>query len=522
MKRFVWFGGFAMSCLMLTGCMVGPNYQRPVTQVQEQFSQPKQSEFTEALGADSSQRMNPVVWWAGFNNPTLNRLLARAASDNLSLQKAAVRIAQARAQLGVSDATLLPTVGLSGSMARNDQPSALTQFFNTSPFSNTQNTILQANWEIDFWGKYRRGIESTTATYVSSAAAYYAADVSLASSVANTYINIRNYEGLIQVAKTNLALQAESLRIAGSRYKNGSTSLLDLSQAQSQYEQTKSQIPTLIASLKSYQYAMSVLLGETPDYYEQHFGSDKESLVAPRALQVGIPKDLLRRRPDILQAEYSAAAQSALIGVNTAALYPSFTLSGLFGFQNVTVNSTSQSSLFSWDNKNTSIAGGFMFPLFYRGAIVDQIRVQDAAFQQSVLAYQELVLQAQKEVQDALMSISTTRSSIEDLKKSVSAAEQAAKLAIDRYKAGQTDYNTVIVAQQQLLLVQNTLVQTSTNNLLGYVAAFKSLGGGWSGELNPPALPAAMVAEMQQRTDWGNSLATQTDPRLVQFSETNQ
>ena len=267
---------------------------------------------------------------------------------------------------------------------------------------------------------------------------------------------------------------------------------------------------------------MSILLGESPDYYEQNFESTKGALAAPAALQVGIPKDLLRRRPDVLQAEYAAAAQSALIGVNAAALYPSFTLSGFFGFQSVTTNNTTQSSLFSWDNRNTSIAGSFMFPLFYRGAITDQIRVQDAVFQQSVLTYQNLVLQAQKEVQDSLVTISTTRSAAEDLKKSVIAAEQAAKLALDRYKAGQVDYNTVIIAQQQLLLVQSSLVQTTTNHLLGYVSAFKSLGGGWSGDLLTPSLPDAMVAEMKQRTDWGNALSHQPDPRLVQSSETIQ
>ena len=522
MTRFALSSWLTGVCLALSGCMVGPDYVRPATKVQDQFSQPKQTEFTEALEATSAQRINPVVWWAGFKDPTLNQLLARAASDNLTLQRAALRIAQARAQLGVSEATLLPTVALSGSTSRNDNPNALTQYLNTSSLSNTRNLMIQANWEIDFWGKYRRGIESTMSSYISVAAAFYSADVSLASDVANTYINIRNYEGLIQVAKTNLALQAESLRIAGSRYKNGSTSLLDLSQAESQYEQTKSQIPTLIASLKMYQYAMSILLGESPDFYEQNFQSSKAVLAAPAALQVGIPKDLLRRRPDILQAEYAAAAQSALIGVNEAALYPSFTLSGFFGFQSVTTSNTNQSGLFSWDNRNTSIAGGFLFPLFYRGAITDQIRVQDAVFQQSVLSYQNLVLQAQKEVQDALITISTTRSSAADLKKSVIAAEQAARLALDRYKAGQVDYNTVIIAQQQLLLVQSTLVQTNSNNLLGYVSAFKSLGGGWSGDLLTPALPEAMVAEMKQRTNWGNALNHQPDPRLVQSSETIQ
>jgi NodT family efflux transporter outer membrane factor (OMF) lipoprotein len=302
--------------------VVGPDYVRPATKVQNQFSQPKKTEFTEALEATNAQRINPVAWWASFKDPTLNQLLARAASDNLSLQRAAVRVAQARSQFGVSEATLLPTAALSGSASRNNNPNAFTQYLNTSPLSNTRNLMIQANWEIDFWGKYRRGIESTLSSYISVAAAYYSADVSLASDVANTYINIRNYEGLIQVAKNNLAFQAESLRIARSRFANGSTSLLDLSQSESQYEQTKSQIPTLIASLKMAQYTMSILLGESPDYYEQNFQSSKAALVAPAALQVGIPKDLLRRRPDILQAEYAAAARACFLGITVTPHWP--------------------------------------------------------------------------------------------------------------------------------------------------------------------------------------------------------
>lgn len=518
LRRFL----IVCGAISVSGCMVGPDFKTPETKLQSSFSEPKKTEFTDIVPTAIEKTPNPVRWWAEFNDPTLNDLLARAARDNLSLQRAAIRIYQARSQLGVADASLLPTAALTGGAVRSDQPNALTQFLNVSSLSTTQNMVVQANWEIDFWGKYRRGIESTVSSLFSTTAAYYAADVSLAADVANTYITIRNYQSLIRVARANLALQAESLRIASSRFKNGATSQLDLSQAESQYEQTKSEIPALISALKNSEYAMSILLGETPDFYEKNFGQSSESLQPPKSLQTGIPKDLLRRRPDVLQAEYAAAAQSALIGVNAAALYPSFSLSGYFGFQNVSVNNVSQSSLFSWDNRTSSIGGSFMFPLFYRGAIIDQIRVQDAVFQSSVLAYQNQVLQAQKEVEQAIIAISTTSSSTVDLKKSVAAAQRAASLALDRYKAGQNDYNTVIVAQQQLLQVQNSLVQTQTNNLLGYVAAFKALGGGWSGEFAVPALPAAMVQQMQARTNWGDALTNPAEPRLVKSSETIQ
>ena len=268
---------------------------------------------------------------------------------------------------------------------------------------------------------------------------------------------------------------------------------------------------------------MSILLGKPPEYYEKNFGSAKGTLTPPAQLQVGIPKDLLRRRPDILQAEYYAASQSALIGVNAAALYPSFSLAGYFGFQTMQyTGGPSQGALFSWDNRTTNIGASFTFPLFYRGAIYDQIRVQDAVFQQAILNYQNLVLKAQQEVDDSLILISTSRSASTDLVLAVKAAQQAAALALDRYKQGQNDYNTVIVAQQQLLQVQESLVQSNSNILIGYVSAFKALGGGWSGDLDVPALPGAVVDQMQQRTNWGAVLVNNADPRLVKPSETTQ
>lgn len=507
----------------LSGCMVGPDFSRPATQMVDQYKTPAQGEFTDAVQTETSKTLNPVAWWESFNDPTLTKLLKQASGENITLQSAAVRIYQARSALGVADATLLPTVGLGGTAQQTNQPSILSQFLNASSTSAVQNVVVSANWEIDFWGKFRRGIESALASYQSAVATYYAADVSLAAEVANTYVNIRYYEQSIEVARANLILQAESLRIAGARYRYGATSLLDLSQAQSQYEQTKSMIPPLVAGLQKAQNAMSILLGKPPEYYDRNFGSIKGTLTPPAALQVGIPKDLLRRRPDILQAEYYAASQSALIGVNAAALYPSFSLAGYFGFQTMQyTGGPSMGPIFTWDNRTTNIGASFTFPLFYRGAIYDQIRVQDAVFQQAILNYQNLVLKAQQEVDDSLILISTSRSASADLVRAVTAAQQAAALALDRYKQGQNDYNTVIVAQQQLLQVQESLVQSNSNILLGYVSAFKALGGGWSGELDVPNLPGDVIDQMQQRTNWGTVLVNNADPRLVKPSETTQ
>jgi NodT family efflux transporter outer membrane factor (OMF) lipoprotein len=504
---------------MLNGCMtVGPDYSRPPIKTSTLYQATANTELTAAVNESSSQDIDPVKWWESFGDPTLNELLEKVKKQNLSLQQSALRIYQLQSQLGVSNSALLPTVNLSGSTI-SSQNSSLQEITNNTSNLQLNSLVIQLNWELDFWGKFQRGIESSLSNYLSSVAAYYSADVSLSADVANTYINIRNYEALISIAKANIALQEESLRIASARYQYGATSMLDLSQAQAQYDQTKSEIPALYASLKKSQYAMSLLLGELPDYYEKNYSNTAASLKPPPELGVGIPRDLLRRRPDVIQAEYNAASQSALIGVNKAALYPSLSLGGSFGFANSNYGSTSENNLFSWSNNSTSISGGLIFPLFYRGAIIDQIRVQDSVFQQSILAYQNQVLTAQKEVEDALISISTAKSSSADLKRAVTAATSAANLSVDRYKAGQNDYTTVITAQQSLLKIQNSDTQTFTNQLLGYVAAFKALGGGWSANMQVPELPTQMVDGMQERTNWGSVLTNQDDPVSVQIGQ---
>jgi NodT family efflux transporter outer membrane factor (OMF) lipoprotein len=504
------------STSLLAGCfMVGPDFTRPAAKAVDRYQATKQTEFTESLGENSNKILDPVEWWKSFNDPTLNALLKEAASQNLTLQQTAIRIYQLQAQLGVSDAAILPTLALSGS-TESTRNSNLQEITNSPSNLRFNNVIVQLNWELDFWGKARRGIESSLNSYLSGVAAFYSADVSLTADVANTYINIRNNEELIAVANANLALQKESLRIAGARFKYGATSMLDLSQAQAQYEQTKAQIPALIANLKKTQNAMSILLGEPPDYYEKKYGNTKGSLKPPNELGVGMPRDLLRRRPDILQAEFFAASQSALIGVNKALLYPTFTLGGTFGYATSNFGGASPGSLFSWANNTSGVSAGLYLPLFYRGALVDQVRVQDAVFQQSILAYQNLVLNAQKEVEDSLAVISTSKSAVVDYSRAVIAAKSAADMALGRYIAGQNDYNTVIIAQQSLLSIQNSLVQTKSNELVGYVGAFKALGGGWSAEMAPPKLPESMVAEMTDRTDWGKVLTKTGEPFNVQ------
>lgn len=503
-KRSFQLTGSCLTVLLLAGCMVGPDFEKPVADVNPAWQERSKERFAEAVELVRNEQINPVEWWQSFGDPTLIRLLELATSQNLDLQSAAVRVYQARAQLGISDAGLLPSVGATGESISSDSTSVY-------------QLGVQANWELDFWGKFRRGIESSLAGYNATIAAYYAADVSLASTVASTYINLRNVDELIRVARQNLALQGESLRIADARYQAGSTSLLALSQARARYQQTLAQLPRLTGQKEQLQNALSVLLGQPPGYFQEMFAKEQKrpQMTAPKSLNVGIPHDLLRRRPDVLVAEYQAASQSALIGVQEAALYPSFSLNGMFSYLSTSV-SYQGGSTFKFDRSNFGGGAAFNFPIFYRGALVDQVRVQDAAFQQAVLNYQNVVLQAQAEVENALVQIATSLSTTEDLSRALAASRESARLAVDLYESGQSDYNTVIVAQQTLLSVQSDYVQSKTDTLLGYVQAFKALGGGWTEDMQVPRLPNEMIAQMTQRTDWGEALAHPDTPRLVQ------
>lgn len=503
-KRSLQLSGSCLTALLLSGCMVGPDFEKPVVDVNAAWQERSRERFAEAVDLVRNEQINPVTWWQSFGDPTLIALLEMAGAQNLDLQSAAVRVYQARAQLGISDAGLLPSASAVAQGTSSDN----TTFYDLG---------VQASWELDFWGKFRRGIESSLAGYNATIAAYYAADVSLSSTVASTYINLRNIEELIRVSRQNLALQGESLRIAEARYQAGSTSLLALSQARARYQQTLAQLPGLTAQQQQLQNALSILVGKPPGFFQAQFGQEQKrsQLTPPKALNVGIPRDLLRRRPDVLAAEYQAASQSALIGVQEAQLYPSFSLNGMFSYLNASV-SYQGGSTFKFDGSNLSGGAVFNFPLFYRGALVDQVRVQDASFQQSVLNYQNVVLQAQAEVENALTQIATSLSATQDWARALAASREAAKLAVDLYESGQSDYNTVIVAQQTLLSVQSDYVQSKTNTLLGYVQAFKALGGGWSDDMRVPPLPNEMIAQMAQRTDWGQALTHPDTPRLVQ------
>jgi NodT family efflux transporter outer membrane factor (OMF) lipoprotein len=487
----------ACASLALSACMVGPDFVRPKSTVAERWiGEPPDAAPAEADTAD---------WWKLFNDPTLNNLIDTAYHNNLSLQTVGARILQAQAQLNVAIGELFPqTQALGGEAQYQRQSQATLLAPGLDPTLRTSQFGLSASWELDFWGKYRRGIESDRAAMLASVAAYDSALVSLTAGVANTYLNIRTLQQRIQVAQDNVKTQQESLRIARAQFENGETSELDVQQAQTQLAQTQSQIPGLENSLRAAKDSLAVLLGTTPDMVDAQLGAAGSIPVAPAQVATGMPKDLLRRRPDVREAEFTAAAQSAGIGVAKSNLYPSFSLGGSFGYVGTSLRGGSIGDLFNWDNRAVAGSGSFVFPIFNYGRIVNSVRVQDAVFQQAVLSYQNTVLQAQQEVEDARSAFAAAQSTLEILTEADTSARRTTELAIVRYKEGASDYTTVLTAEQLQLQIEDALATSRGAVPMALVSVYQALGGGWQLRTGQNLLPADTRQQMEKRTDWGH------------------
>ncbi len=488
----------ACTLLMLNACKVGPDFSRPSSTVASHWI----GDPAEATSAPAP--VDTSSWWQLFGDPTLDHLIDLAYHNNLSLQAAAVHVLQAQAQLQVQIGELFPQQQvLAGEVQHQRQAQSSLIAPGLNPLLGTSQFGISASWELDFWGKYRRGIEADRAAMLASVAAYDNALVSLTAGVASTYVNIRTFQQRIQVATDNLGTQKESLRIARVQFEAGEVSELDVQQALTQLAQTQAQIPGLQNSLRTSKDSLAVLLGMTPDGIDELLPPDTTIPTAPALVATGMPKDLLRRRPDVRQAELTAAAQSAAIGVAKANLYPSFSLNGSFGFVGTSLRGGEIGDLFSWDNRATAASASFVFPILNYGRIVNSVRVQDAVFQQAVLTYQNTVLQAQQEVEDARSSFAAAQSTLATLGDAAASARRTTELAIVRYKEGATDYTTVLSAEQVQLQTEDALASARGAVPLALVSVFRALGGGWQLREGQQLLPQPTRQQMEQRTNWG-------------------
>ncbi len=492
----------ALLALLAAGCaMVGPDYSRPTVKVEQTWLETADKKVHTAEG-------NYKDWWQVFKDPALNGLIDTAYGENLTLRIAGVRVLEARAQLGIFVGEFYPqTQQGAGSYARTRiserDPSAA--YSSQFTFGQTQ-AGLNAGWELDFWGKFRRGIQSADAGLQASIADYDNVLVSLTADVATNYILIRTVEKRLAIARENVHIQTESLQIAEARFEGGTTSQRDVEQAKTVLASTEATIPTLETQLRQTQNALCVLLGLPPSDLTSRLQGPQEIPAPPPQVAVGIPADLLRRRPDIRSAELQAMAQCSRIGVAKADLYPAFSLTGAVGFASSDVVNFYLGDVTSWRSRTTSFGPSFQWNLFNYGQITNQVRVQDARFQQLLIVYQNSVLKAQQEVEDNLVAFLKAQERARFLAESTAAAMRSLDLAIIQYREGITDFTTVLTAQQSLLTQQNDLAVTLGDISRNLVGVYRALGGGWQIREGQDFVPAEIKEAMAKRTNWGHLL----------------
>lgn len=493
-KRSIASAGLMSLVLSIGGCTVGPDFEPPEAQVQSNWLEKGDTRVSET--AVKSQ------WWRVFNDSTLDRLIERASEQNLPVQVAGLRILEARAQLGVAIGNMYPQNQEGFGDAQTTRLSSrLANQANLQHSVSNFDIGFDAAWELDFWGRFRRNVEATDAAMLATVADYENALVLLTAEVARTYAEMRTFEVLIQIAYRNLKIQKEGLEIAESRFHNGATSELDVTQARSLYESTLADIPQLEASLQRAKNALSTLLGQPPGSVETLLRGPHKIPSAARKVAIGLPAELLRRRPDIRSAELNAAAEAARIGVAEADLYPRFFLLGDIGVQ-----ASDAARLFAPGSLFYTAGPGFRWSILNYGRITNNVRAQDARFQQALVNYENTVLKAAQEVEDALIGFLKAQESAVASQRSVDAAQRSVELSIIQYREGAENFQRVIDSQTKLLTEMNRLAETRSLIATNLIAVYKALGGGWEVGEGKPIVSDALQAQMASRTDWGNLL----------------
>ena len=485
----------ALLGLLLAGCAaVGPDYEQPEAPVRDDWS----SEPAEGLNTSPHEL---VEWWKIFNDPVLDELVETARRNNNGIEIAGIRVLEAQAQLGVATGLKYPQVQVASGDATLLSPPANSGVDDTYwSFSGG----IGVAWEMDFWGRFRRGIESADAAFTASIAAYDQAQVLLTAAVVDIYTIIRTTEQQLRIAQENVEIQQRSYDIAEVLFRNGADSELDMQQARTLLLSTQATVPALETALVQARNALSILLGQAPGTVKEALARGKGIPVVPQDVAVGIPADMLRRRPDVRQAEYLAMAQNALVGLAKADLYPSFSLSGSIGVASNTAGDADFGDLFDSDAITWSIGPSFVWPFLNYGRIKNNVRVQDARLQQALVNYRETVLQAAREAEDAMANYIGTKQQNAILAETVASAIRSNELSTLRYSEGFSDYERVLNAQQALFNQQQRYIGNQGDIVRNVVALYKALGGGWENRDGLPYIDPETLGIMSDRTDWGD------------------
>lgn len=418
------------------------------------------------LAPSSADSRSLALWWQGFNDPTLTALVTQALQANAELRTAQASLRQARALRDVKAAALQPSLSVSASAQRGKEG------------RNSANNLFQsgfdASWEPDIFGATRSGVAAAEADAQASATTLADVQVSIAAEVAANYLQLRGYQERLRIARDNYASQGETLQLTRWRTQAGLATSLDVEQARATNEQTRAQIPLLEASLAQSENSLAVLTGQPPGAQHEELKTARPLPAVPDALAISIPAETLRQRPDVRTAEHQVSAAAARVVQADAARYPSFRLSGSLGLSALTLGSLTGSGAVV-----SALIGSLSLPIADGGAIRAQIRVQEAALEQTRINYQAVVLTALKDVENALVSLASTRERLAALRAAAEAAGNASLLARHRYASGLIDFQVVLETQRTLLNTQDSVANTVAKVSADHVRLYKALGGGW-------------------------------------------
>jgi NodT family efflux transporter outer membrane factor (OMF) lipoprotein len=520
------FGRVSFAVVILVflavGCtpMVGPDYVKPPEAPQEkEWIQEEDPRL-------KNEEMDFSEWWTLFEDPVLDNLIQSAYRQNLPLQIAGVRILEARANLGIAVGNMYPQQQSVGADLRYNKISENAANTN-SAFMDMMywdtSIGFDVAWEVDVWGKFRRSVQFGIGTVEATIANYDDILVSVTAEVARTYILIRVFEWRLEIAHRNVEIQQRSLQIAEARFEAGAVTELDVAQAKSLLHDTEALIPSLQIGLRQTKNALAILLGLVPSEIDEILGEPRPLPTIKPEVAVGIPAELLRRRPDIRFAERQLAAQSPLIGVARADLFPHFGLFGSVGLVSSNASITAGGggpALFGGGggstlgnvfqlNRSFAVAGAgpvVKWDIFNYGRLKNKVRVEDARFQQLVVNYQNTVLQAAQEVEDSMVAFLRSQEQLKALEQSVAASKRSVDLSLIQYREGLVSYQRVIDTQRFLTVQQDRLADVAGSVGTSLVATYKALGGGWQIRVGNDFVPEAIKAEMRERTDWGKLL----------------
>ncbi len=477
----------ALAALLLAGCAVGPNYERPAAlgtnAMPASFAGATGTNAAEWKPAQPSAHLPRGAWWELFGDSDLNHLEGLATINNQQLVAAFANIQQARALVSVARAGYFPQVSADPSAIRQRISANQSAGAASSSRGFTFNTFtvpLDASWELDLWGRVRREVEGARASLASTADDLESSKLAIQAEVAIDYFTLRSLDAQDQLLEETAVDYRHSLKLTQDRRNSGIATDLDVSEAETQLETTEAQIPAVQLQRATSLHALAVLCGQPAPTFQISptrgaLAAARKTLDAGPGIPVAVPSELLEHRPDIAAAERSMAAANANVGLACAAFYPAITLNGLAGFESV-----STSSLFNWDSRVWSVGPSLSLPIFTGGQNRAQLAAARAAYGAAVANYRQTVLSAFQDVEDQLATDRLLAHQLEAESSALKSARRSVEISMAKYTGGVITYLDVVVAQSAELALDQTVVQLSAQRLAASVSLIKALGGGWT------------------------------------------